>query len=78
MNVQAGGNPLAALLAVGAALKAIRPFGHAKNLLEDQVGDKGKKSTAYKIGHGIASVGNSLGIGHKKQRAKKKGSKKKR
>jgi hypothetical protein len=71
-HIQAGGNPLAALLAIGSALKAIKPFTHAKTLLESHVGEKGKKSTAYKIGHGIASVGSSIGIGHTKKANKKK------
>ena len=67
-TAQAGGNPIAALIAVGTALKAMKPFSHGKTLLENVVSEKGKKTLGYKIGHVIASVGSSLGLGHKKKK----------
>jgi hypothetical protein len=69
---QAGGFPLAPLIAIGTALKAMKPFTHGKALLEKAVSEKGKKSVAYKIAHGIGSVGESLGLGKQKPRRRKK------
>jgi hypothetical protein len=69
---QAGGFPLAPLIAIGSALKAMKPFTHGKALLEKVISEKGKNSLGYKIAHGIGSVGESLGLGHQKPRRRKR------
>jgi hypothetical protein len=74
-DAQAGGFAIAPILAAGAAIHAglskFQPFSKVKKALEENVGDKGKQTAIYKVGHKIASIGNSVGYGAKKKKKKK-------